>query len=79
MSAPFPFSAIVGNEELKRALLLNVIEPRIGGVLIRGDRGTAKTTLVRALAALLPPIRTREGCPAACDRSEEHTSELQSH
>ena len=51
MTATFPFSAIVGNEDLKRALLLNVVEPRIGGVLIRGDRGTAKTTLVRALAA----------------------------
>jgi magnesium chelatase subunit D len=70
MTAPFPFSAIVGNEDLKRALLLNVVEPRIGGVLIRGDRGTAKTTLVRALAALLPPIRTREGCPAACDPAD---------
>lgn len=66
-SAQFPFSAIVGNDDLKRALLLNVVEPRIGGVLIRGDRGTAKTTLVRALAALLPDVRTREGCPAACD------------
>lgn len=70
MTATFPFSAIVGNEDLKRALLLNVIEPRIGGVLIRGDRGTAKTTLVRALAALLPPVRTREGCPAACDPAD---------
>lgn len=67
MTSAFPFSAIVGNEDLKRTLLLNVIEPRIGGVLIRGDRGTAKTTLVRALAALLPPIRTREDCPASCD------------
>lgn len=70
MTAAFPFSAIVGNEDLKRALLLNVIEPRIGGVLIRGDRGTAKTTLVRALAALLPSIRTREGCPASCDPAD---------
>ena len=70
MSVPFPFSAIVGNDDLKRALLLNVVEPRIGGVLIRGDRGTAKTTLVRALAALLPWGPTREGCPANCDPAD---------
>ena len=70
MTTPFPFSAVVGNDDLKRALLLNVVEPRIGGVLIRGDRGTAKTTIVRALAALLPTIRTREGCPVACDPTD---------
>ena len=70
MTTPFPFSAVVGNDDLKRALLLNVVEPRIGGVLIRGDRGTAKTTIVRALAALLPTIRTREGCPVACDPAD---------
>lgn len=70
MTATFPFSAIVGNDDLKRALLLNVIEPRIGGVLIRGDRGTAKTTLVRALAALLPWGRTRANCPINCDPAD---------
>jgi magnesium chelatase subunit D len=70
MTTPFPFSAVVGNDDLKRALLLNVVEPRIGGVLIRGDRGTAKTTIVRALAALLPTIRTRDGCPIACDPAD---------
>ena len=63
---PFPFTAIVGNDDLKRALLLNLVDPRVGGVLIRGDRGTAKSTVVRALATLLPPIRTREGCPVQC-------------
>ncbi len=63
MTAPFPFSAIVGQEEMKQALLIACVEPRIGGVLIFGDRGTAKSTAVRALAGLLPPIETFEGCP----------------
>jgi len=63
----FPFSAIVGHEELKRALLLNAVDARIGGVLIRGDRGTAKSTAVRALRWVLPPVATREGCPVVCD------------
>ena len=57
-AAHFPFTAVVGNQTLKQALLLNLVDPRIGGVLIRGDRGTAKSTLVRALADLLPPLRT---------------------
>lgn len=52
----YPFSAIVGQERLKRALLLNAINPRVGGVLIRGEKGTAKSTAVRSLARLLPPI-----------------------
>ena len=60
MSMPFPFSAIVGQEEMKQALLIACVEPRIGGVLIFGDRGTAKSTAVRALAGLLPPIETYE-------------------
>ncbi|TAJ18659.1 MAG: VWA domain-containing protein [Dehalococcoidia bacterium] len=66
----YPFTAVVGHEGLKRALLANVVDPRIGGVLIRGDRGTAKTTVVRALALLLPAIRARAGCAAACDPEE---------
>ncbi|MFN3970432.1 MAG: magnesium chelatase ATPase subunit I [Gemmobacter sp.] len=61
--APFPFSAIVGQEEMKRAMVLTAIDPSIGGVLVFGDRGTGKSTAVRALAALLPPIRAVEGCP----------------
>ncbi len=52
----FPFTAIVGQEEMKLALLLNVIDPKIGGVMIMGDRGTGKTTTIRALADLLPEI-----------------------
>nr|HID58493.1 magnesium chelatase ATPase subunit I [Desulfobacterales bacterium] len=56
-SPVYPFTAIVGQEDMKTALILNVINPRIGGVLIRGERGTAKSTVVRALARLLPPIQ----------------------
>ncbi len=59
---PFPFSAIVGQDELKLALQIVVVEPNLGGVLILGDRGTAKSTAVRALASLLPPMRVAEGC-----------------
>lgn len=63
MTSPFPFAAIVGQEEMKQALLIACVEPRIGGVLIFGDRGTAKSTAIRALAGLLPPIETFEACP----------------
>jgi len=63
MQPSFPFSAIVGQETLKRALLLAVIQPSLGGVLIRGTKGVAKSTAVRALASLLPPIEVVVGCP----------------
>ena len=59
----FPFTAVIGQEEMKLALLLNVIDPRIGGVMIMGDRGTGKTTTIRALADLLPAIPIVEGDP----------------
>jgi magnesium chelatase subunit D len=63
MHPSFPFSAIVGQDTLKRALLLAVIQPALGGVLVRGTKGVAKSTAVRALAALLPPLETVAGCP----------------
>ncbi|MEA4811422.1 MAG: ATP-binding protein [Anaerolineaceae bacterium] len=63
----FPFSAIVGQERMMRALTLNAVDPRIGGVLIRGERGTAKSTAARALAALLPEVKTVKDCRFGCD------------
>ena len=63
----FPFTAIVGQDEMKQALLLAAVDPGIGGVLVLGDRGTGKSTAVRALAGLLPQIRVVEGCAYGCD------------
>src|SRR5512142_1501546 len=68
----FPFTAIVGQDRMKRALVLNAINPLIGGVLIRGERGTAKSTAVRALAALLPEIQVVADCKFSCDPSAAH-------
>ena len=67
MQVIFPFTAIVGQETMKTALILNAISPKIGGVLIRGERGTAKSTAARALAALLPEIEVVADCPFNCD------------
>jgi magnesium chelatase subunit I len=63
----FPFTALVAQEELKLALQIAAVEPTIGGVLVFGDRGTGKSTAVRALAALLPPMSVVSGCPYRCD------------
>ncbi|HEV8426288.1 MAG TPA: magnesium chelatase ATPase subunit I [Pyrinomonadaceae bacterium] len=67
----YPFTAIVGQEEMKLALLLNVVDPLIGGVLIMGHRGTGKSTAVRALADLLPKITVVASCPYNCDPEDE--------
>ena len=67
MTTPYPFSAIVGLDDLELALLLNAVSPAIGGVLVRGEKGTAKSTIVRGLAALLPPVQVVTGCRFACD------------
>ncbi len=69
----FPFTAIVGQERMKRALVLNAIYPQIGGVLIRGERGTAKSTAARALAALLPEIEVVQDCRFGCDPDQPAT------
>ncbi|HEX8284575.1 MAG TPA: magnesium chelatase ATPase subunit I [Pyrinomonadaceae bacterium] len=66
----FPFTAIVGQEEMKLALLLNVVAPSVGGVLVTGHRGTGKSTAVRALADLLPQITSARGCAYNCDPSD---------
>ena len=66
----FPFTAIVGQTAMKRALLFNAVNPKIGGVLIRGKKGTAKSTAVRSLAALLPEVTVVQGCPYSCDPGE---------
>ena len=63
----YPFAAIVGQEEMKTALLLSIVMPSLGGVLIKGEKGTAKSTAVRAAAALLPDLHVVRGCACHCD------------
>ncbi len=63
----YPFTALIGQDKMKKGLLLNAVNPRLGGVLVRGEKGTAKSTAVRALAALLPEIEVVVGCPFNCN------------
>ncbi|TVQ55623.1 MAG: magnesium chelatase ATPase subunit I, partial [Rhodobacteraceae bacterium] len=77
MAVVFPFSAIVGQAEMKQALLVAAVDPSIGGVLAFGDRGAGKSTAVRALAALLPPILVRAGCPYNCAPGAEACAEAE--
>ncbi|MBO5605454.1 MAG: ATP-binding protein, partial [Acidaminococcaceae bacterium] len=67
----YPFTAIVGQEDMKLSLILNVINPALGGVLIKGEKGTAKSTAVRALAELLPAMEAVKGCRFHCDPAQE--------
>ncbi|MET7455650.1 putative cobaltochelatase [Streptomyces sp. NPDC005574] len=67
MTTPFPFTAVVGQDDLRLALLLNAVSPAVGGVLVRGEKGTAKSTAVRALSALLPKVDVVSGCRFSCD------------
>jgi magnesium chelatase subunit I len=71
MTQAFPFSAIVGQDQMKLALILTAIDPTLGGVLVFGDRGTGKSTAVRALAALLPKITVVKGCPVNAPTPED--------
>lgn len=73
MPAIFPFTAIVGQERMRRALILNAVDTRIGGVLIRGERGTAKSTAARSLAALLPHVKVVQDCRFGCDPDKPGT------
>lgn len=66
MSTPYPFTALVGQTDLRLALLLNAVSPSVGGVLVRGEKGTAKSTAVRALSALLPQVDVVPGCRFSC-------------
>ncbi|MFF5443029.1 putative cobaltochelatase [Streptomyces achromogenes] len=67
MSIPYPFTAVVGQDDLRLGLLLNAVSPSIGGILVRGEKGTAKSTTVRALSALLPEVAVVPGCRFSCD------------
>jgi magnesium chelatase subunit I len=70
MATAFPFSALVGQDEMVIAMLAAVVDPTIGGVLVMGDRGTGKSTAVRGLAAILPAMRTIDACRYGCDPAE---------
>ncbi|MGD9213577.1 MAG: magnesium chelatase ATPase subunit I, partial [Desulfobacteraceae bacterium] len=69
----YPFTAIVGQEKMKEALILNIVNPTLSGVLIRGEKGTAKSTAVRALAQILPAIEVVKECPFQHAPDETHS------
>ena len=78
MALTFPFAAIVGQEDMLLAIQMVAVDPTIGGVLVLGDRGTGKSTAVRALADLLPPIKVVETCPYGCDPAHASCDHCQS-
>lgn len=75
----YPFSAVVGLDDLRLALVVNAVSPAVGGVLVRGEKGTAKSTVVRALAALLPPVQTVSGCRFSCAPGDTDCPDVCSH
>ncbi len=77
MSLAFPFAAIVGQDEMKLALTIAAVDPSVGGVLVFGDRGTGKSTAVRALAALLPQMRVVAGCHYGCDPAADPSAQCE--
>ncbi len=79
MSAPYPFSAVVGLDDLRLALVVNAVSPAVGGVLVRGEKGTAKSTVVRALATLLPAVEVVEGCRFSCAPADTECPDVGSH
>ena len=76
MAQAFPFSALVGQDEMKRCLTIAAIDPSIGGVLVLGDRGTGKSTAVRGLAGLLPNMKVYEGCRYGCDPAQPGPAQM---
>ena len=80
MSAPlYPFSAVVGLDDLRLSLIINAVSPAVGGVLVRGEKGTAKSTVVRALAALLPAVEVVAGCRFSCAPGDTDCPDVASH
>ena len=69
MALVYPFAAIVGQDDMVLAIQIVAVDPSVGGVLVLGDRGTGKSTAVRGLADLLPPLKVVSGCPYGCDPS----------
>ncbi len=77
MNPTFPFSAIVGQDAVKHSLMISAVDPGVGGVLVLGDRGTGKSTAIRALASLLPPMQTISGCPYQLAPEDQHQCSCQ--